>query len=110
MFCPPSDLKFYQQVKLVNFIRRQIHQSRCYGCTRMFDCRADALRHIAAEGHVMKPPGTSRSRFNEAPAELTNESAGFKAGVQLLMNVVNATDVYTSFGVFLSADENGVLF
>ncbi|XP_039886396.1 zinc finger protein 277-like isoform X2 [Simochromis diagramma] len=55
------DLKFYQQVKLVNFIRRQIHQSRCYGCTRMFDCRADALRHIAAEGHVMKPPETSRS-------------------------------------------------
>ncbi|XP_026032612.1 zinc finger protein 277-like [Astatotilapia calliptera] len=53
------NLKFYQQVKLVNFIRRQIHQSRCYGCTRMFDCRADALRHIAAEGHVMKLPEMS---------------------------------------------------
>uniref|UniRef100_A0A3P9AUU7 Zinc finger protein 277 n=1 Tax=Maylandia zebra TaxID=106582 RepID=A0A3P9AUU7_9CICH len=53
------NLKFYQQVKLVNFIRRQIHQSHCYGCTRMFDCRADALRHIAAEGHVMKLPEMS---------------------------------------------------
>lgn len=43
----------------MNFIRRQIHQSRCYGCTRTFDCRADALRHIAAEGHVMKLPEMS---------------------------------------------------
>lgn len=53
------NLKFYQQVKLVNFIRRQIHQSRCYGCTRTFDSRADVLRHVVAEGHVMKLPEMS---------------------------------------------------
>lgn len=54
-----SDLRFYQQVKLVNFIRRQIHQSRCYGCQEKFDSRADVLRHIATEGHIMKLPETS---------------------------------------------------
>uniref|UniRef100_A0A665W035 Zinc finger protein 277 n=1 Tax=Echeneis naucrates TaxID=173247 RepID=A0A665W035_ECHNA len=52
-------LRFYQQVKLVNFIRRQIHQSRCYGCQEKFESRADALRHIMAEGHVMKLPDAS---------------------------------------------------
>uniref|UniRef100_A0A8C4FDX1 C2H2-type domain-containing protein n=1 Tax=Dicentrarchus labrax TaxID=13489 RepID=A0A8C4FDX1_DICLA len=51
--------KFYQQVKLVNFIRRQIHQSRCYGCQEKFDSRDAVLRHIAAEGHMMKLPDVS---------------------------------------------------
>ncbi|XP_008286038.1 zinc finger protein 277 [Stegastes partitus] len=50
------NLKFYQQVKLVNFIRRQIHQSRCYSCQENFDSRADVLHHIMTEGHVMKLP------------------------------------------------------
>ncbi|KAK2842837.1 hypothetical protein Q5P01_013037 [Channa striata] len=53
------NLRFYQQVKLVNFIRRQIHQSRCYGCQEKFDSRADVLRHILSEGHVMKLPEAS---------------------------------------------------
>uniref|UniRef100_A0A8C4FGZ7 C2H2-type domain-containing protein n=1 Tax=Dicentrarchus labrax TaxID=13489 RepID=A0A8C4FGZ7_DICLA len=53
------NLRFYQQVKLVNFIRRQIHQSRCYGCQEKFDSRDAVLRHIAAEGHMMKLPDVS---------------------------------------------------
>ncbi|MEQ2221553.1 hypothetical protein ILYODFUR_017053 [Ilyodon furcidens] len=53
------NLGFYQQVKLVNFIRRQIHQSRCYGCQEKFDSRADMLDHIISEGHLMKLPQMS---------------------------------------------------
>ncbi|KAE8295897.1 Zinc finger protein 277 [Larimichthys crocea] len=53
------NLKFYQQVKLVNFIRRQIHQNRCYGCQEKFDSRENVLRHVVAEGHVMKLPDVS---------------------------------------------------
>ncbi|XP_055365653.1 zinc finger protein 277 isoform X2 [Betta splendens] len=53
------NLGFYQQVKLVNFIRRQIHQSHCYGCQEKFKSRADVLHHITAAGHVMKLPDTS---------------------------------------------------
>lgn len=53
------NLRFYQQVKLVNYIRRQIHQSRCYGCEQKFDSREDVLQHIIAEGHVMKLPEMS---------------------------------------------------
>ncbi|KAM9384406.1 zinc finger protein 277 [Pholidichthys leucotaenia] len=53
------DLSFYQQVKLVNFIRRQMHQSRCYSCEQQFDGRDGVLLHIGAEGHVMKLPDVS---------------------------------------------------
>ncbi|XP_078112489.1 zinc finger protein 277 isoform X1 [Sander vitreus] len=53
------NLRFYQQVKLVNFIRRQIHQSRCYGCQQTFPSRDDVIRHIVSEGHVMKLPDAS---------------------------------------------------
>uniref|UniRef100_A0A671U1J3 Zinc finger protein 277 n=1 Tax=Sparus aurata TaxID=8175 RepID=A0A671U1J3_SPAAU len=53
------NLRFYQQVKLVNFIRRQIHQSRCYGCQEKFESREDTVRHIVADGHVMKLPDVS---------------------------------------------------
>lgn len=53
------NLHFYQQVKLVNFIRRQIHQSRCYGCDQKFENTQDVLQHIATEGHVMQLPDMS---------------------------------------------------
>ncbi|XP_061578684.1 zinc finger protein 277 [Cololabis saira] len=53
------NLKFYQQVKLVNFIRRQIHQGRCYGCQERFDSKADVMHHMVSEEHVMKLPEMS---------------------------------------------------
>ncbi|KAK5866781.1 hypothetical protein PBY51_011329 [Eleginops maclovinus] len=52
-------LRFYEQVKLVNFIRRQLHQSRCYGCQEAFSCREEVLRHLQAAGHVMTLPHAS---------------------------------------------------
>lgn len=54
-----SDLSFYQQVKLVNFIRRQIHQNQCYGCRGSFGSRGAVLAHIQAQGHVMTLPDVS---------------------------------------------------
>lgn len=59
LVCFSSDLRFYQQIKLVNFIRRQIHQSSCYGCQEKFDSKAEVLGHIQAQGHVMKLPDVS---------------------------------------------------
>lgn len=54
-----SDLSFYQQVKLVNFIRRQIHQNRCYGCQLTLDSRDAVLAHLRTQGHVMMLPDPS---------------------------------------------------
>ncbi|XP_020774807.1 zinc finger protein 277 isoform X2 [Boleophthalmus pectinirostris] len=52
-------LHFYQQVKLVNFIRREIHQSRCYGCESRFESKQEVLQHLTSENHVMKLPPMS---------------------------------------------------
>ncbi|XP_077425037.1 zinc finger protein 277 isoform X2 [Vanacampus margaritifer] len=49
-------LRFYQQVKLVNFIRRQIHQNRCHACHDKFSCRDEVLRHLRERRHAMTLP------------------------------------------------------
>uniref|UniRef100_A0AAY4DZ05 C2H2-type domain-containing protein n=1 Tax=Denticeps clupeoides TaxID=299321 RepID=A0AAY4DZ05_9TELE len=53
------NLKFYQQVKFVNYIRREIHQCRCYGCQETFSSEADVLQHISDSGHIMNLPKVS---------------------------------------------------
>ncbi|XP_042562765.1 zinc finger protein 277 [Clupea harengus] len=53
------NLTFYQQIKLVNFIRREIHQCRCYSCHEKFSSKADVLHHVTDAGHVMALPDTS---------------------------------------------------
>ncbi|KAF6302221.1 zinc finger protein 277 [Rhinolophus ferrumequinum] len=49
-------LNFYQQVKLVNFIRRQVHQCRCYGCRVQFKSRADLRTHMEEAKHTSLLP------------------------------------------------------
>ncbi|MBN3298373.1 ZN277 protein, partial [Amia calva] len=53
-------LRFYQQVKLVNFIRREIHQCRCYGCQQKFSSKAEVLLHLTEAKHVMALPEMSK--------------------------------------------------
>ncbi|KAL4640712.1 zinc finger protein 277 [Arapaima gigas] len=53
------NLKFYQQVKVVNYIRRELHHARCYGCREKFVSREQVLRHVADSGHVMTVPEAS---------------------------------------------------
>ncbi|XP_062856135.1 zinc finger protein 277 [Trichomycterus rosablanca] len=48
------NLNFYQQVKLVNYIRRELHQSRCYGCQKRFETRDEVLKHLMMADHVMQ--------------------------------------------------------
>ncbi|XP_027430226.1 zinc finger protein 277 isoform X3 [Zalophus californianus] len=49
-------LNFYQQVKLVNFIRRQIHQCRCYGCHVKFKSKAELRTHMEEAKHTSLLP------------------------------------------------------
>ncbi|KAG9342288.1 hypothetical protein JZ751_016790 [Albula glossodonta] len=53
------DLRFYQQVKLVNYIRREIHQCRCYACQQKFESKAQVLQHLTEASHVMEVPEKS---------------------------------------------------
>ncbi|XP_063302955.1 zinc finger protein 277 isoform X2 [Pelobates fuscus] len=52
-------LKFYQQVKLVNFIRRQIHQCRCYGCQEIFPSKPELIKHMEENKHLSLLPERS---------------------------------------------------
>ncbi|XP_076877746.1 zinc finger protein 277 [Brachyhypopomus gauderio] len=52
-------LRFYQQVKLVNYIRRELHHCRCYGCQRKLETKEEVLQHLKEAGHVMQLPDVS---------------------------------------------------
>ncbi|XP_072915562.1 zinc finger protein 277 isoform X1 [Hemitrygon akajei] len=46
-------LNFYQQVKLVNFIRREIHQHRCNRCGEAFNSKTEVVNHMTETDHIM---------------------------------------------------------
>jgi len=52
-------LTFYQQVKLVNYIRRQVHLNTCIGCQEVLPDRDQLLEHMAWSNHCQ--PGDSRA-------------------------------------------------
>lgn len=49
-------LNFYQQVKLVNFIRRQVHQCRCYSCHVKFKSKTELRTHMEEAKHTSLLP------------------------------------------------------
>ncbi|XP_041072040.1 zinc finger protein 277 [Carcharodon carcharias] len=46
-------LNFYQQVKLVNFIRREIHQCHCHKCGKTFSSKSEVVSHMTEANHIM---------------------------------------------------------
>uniref|UniRef100_A0A8B9PHF5 Zinc finger protein 277 n=1 Tax=Apteryx owenii TaxID=8824 RepID=A0A8B9PHF5_APTOW len=52
-------LNFYQQVKLVNFIRREIHHCRCYKCQEKFQSKTELISHMEETKHITFLPARS---------------------------------------------------
>ncbi|XP_069484014.1 zinc finger protein 277 isoform X2 [Ambystoma mexicanum] len=52
-------LKFYQQVKLVNFIRREIHMCRCHFCQEKFPSKGELVVHMEETNHITLLPDRS---------------------------------------------------
>ncbi|XP_038636084.1 zinc finger protein 277 isoform X2 [Scyliorhinus canicula] len=48
-----KSLNFYQQVKLVNFIRREIHQCCCKQCGKTFSSKSEVVSHMTETNHIM---------------------------------------------------------
>jgi len=48
-------MDFYRQVKLVNYIRRQMHLGRCLHCNLKFANRQDLLAHMQKLDHLRPP-------------------------------------------------------
>ncbi|XP_071810089.1 zinc finger protein 277-like [Asterias amurensis] len=49
-------LNFYLQVKLINYIRRCVHQRACISCKESFQSRAALLDHMTSLGHMTQLP------------------------------------------------------
>lgn len=54
------NLDFYQQVKLVNYIRKQMHDNACTFCDDVYDCYGDLMKHMMGTGHISLFPDSSR--------------------------------------------------
>ncbi|KAG1680900.1 Zinc finger protein 277 [Nymphon striatum] len=49
-------LDYYLQVRLVNFIRRQVYQNKCISCQCKFDTRELLIEHMSSSGHISEIP------------------------------------------------------
>ena len=58
------NLNFYQQIKLINFIRRQMHLNQCMFCNDKFEEFEALFSHMKAENHL-KPP-TDRDEWDQS--------------------------------------------
>ncbi|XP_051482531.1 zinc finger protein 277 isoform X2 [Apus apus] len=52
-------MNFYQQVKLLNFIRREIHHGRCYNCQEKFQSKGGLISHMEETKHITFLPARS---------------------------------------------------
>ena len=58
-------LNFYQQIKLINFIRRQIYLKHCLNCDEKFADSETLYNHMKAENHL-KPPLEHRESWDQS--------------------------------------------
>jgi hypothetical protein len=48
-------LSFYRQVKLINFIRRQVHLKKCIHCEEEFESKEELTEHMESLSHMKVP-------------------------------------------------------
>lgn len=53
------DLDFYQKIKLVNFIRKQMHNNKCIFCDRSYESSNCLRIHLKVEKHYKLPELTA---------------------------------------------------
>eukprot|EP00095_Tigriopus_kingsejongensis_P009324 maker-scaffold486_size158769-snap-gene-0.29 protein:Tk09324 transcript:maker-scaffold486_size158769-snap-gene-0.29-mRNA-1 annotation:"zinc finger protein 277" len=51
-------LSFYQQVKLINYVRRQVHLNMCIFCSDKFETKDELLEHMGKSEHFKIPEQT----------------------------------------------------
>ncbi|CAG9854438.1 unnamed protein product [Phyllotreta striolata] len=50
-----QSMDFYQKIKLINYIRKQIHENRCLFCDEAFDSLSSLEEHLSKENHIKIP-------------------------------------------------------
>jgi len=56
-------LDFYQQIKLVNYIRRCVYLHNCIGCAEGFESREKMLEHLSWSNHLPSPTEWNQPQF-----------------------------------------------
>ncbi|KAJ8047322.1 hypothetical protein HOLleu_06296 [Holothuria leucospilota] len=52
-------LNFYKQLKLVNYLRRRIHQKMCFSCHQVFSSHNALISHMTSSKHIQDLPESS---------------------------------------------------
>lgn len=50
-----NNMDFYQKVKLINYIRKQIHKNKCIFCDKSFESLNSLSSHLNQEQHYKLP-------------------------------------------------------
>lgn len=51
-----AELNFYKQLKVVNFIRRRIHQKMCFSCHQVYATQDALVGHMTDSKHIQDIP------------------------------------------------------
>lgn len=50
-----DNFTIYQQIKIINYVRRQVHERRCVYCDVQFASREELTTHMQDAGHFQLP-------------------------------------------------------
>lgn len=50
-----QNMDFYQKVKLINFVRKQIHDNKCLFCDNKFENFFNLEKHLIEKDHYKMP-------------------------------------------------------
>lgn len=53
-----KSFSIYQQIKIVNYVRRQVHEKKCILCDEQFECRDELREHMQKLSHFKLPDQT----------------------------------------------------
>ncbi|CAG0881575.1 unnamed protein product [Darwinula stevensoni] len=53
-----KEMEFYDKIKIINYIRRQVHQRCCIICEEQFECHESLLEHMSTAEHFQVPPSS----------------------------------------------------
>lgn len=50
-----KNFTIYQQIKIVNFVRRQVHECKCILCDKQLGTKEDLIQHMQENSHFQLP-------------------------------------------------------
>ena len=73
------DFSIYQQIKIVNYVRRQVHEKKCIFCDQQSNSRDELTQHMQNLNHFQLPERSTwdQSQLNELKSKTYNSEIEF---------------------------------